>query len=228
MIYRAGEDNSVGRAALSAVLQSYSSVMALYLERSLRVSAADAEDYVQGFITDKILERGLLAQAREKRGRFRALLLVSLRNYTLSKLRAENSQIRKPSARSAVDPETVAAPEAEDDNCFDSAWAQVLIARTLLNMKARCDEQNRPDIWGVFEGRVLNPVLEGKPPVSHKDLMASFHLSSETHASNLLVTAKRMFIRQLESHILEYETSQHGVSEEVADLKRILQHFGHG
>ena len=55
------------------------------------------------------------------------------------------------------------------------------------------------DIWGVFEARVLGPLFQNAEPVPYEQIVARFGFKSPAQASNVLVSARRMFERVLRS-----------------------------
>jgi len=89
-------------------------------------------------------------------------------------------------------------------------------------MKGDCVLYNRPDIWGVFEQRLVTPTYEGTAPVDYAELVRQFQLDSVPQASNVLITAKRMFVRALRAVVAEYEPDERAVESEIAGLQEIL------
>jgi hypothetical protein len=70
-------DPALRRQALDELLRRYCPALLAHLVRNKQMDVHSAEDLLQGFISDKILERDLLAQAGPGKGRFRSLLLAS-------------------------------------------------------------------------------------------------------------------------------------------------------
>src|SRR5687768_6670248 len=58
------------RAALGGLLARYLAPMRAYLIVSKRVAPDRADDLLQAFVADKVLEQGLLRRAERGRGRF--------------------------------------------------------------------------------------------------------------------------------------------------------------
>jgi len=75
---------------------------------------------------------------------------------------------------------------------------------------------------GVFECRLLAPALEGTDPVDYGELVRRFGLQSPSQASNVLVTAKRMYARTLRGVVAEYSGDAAEIEAEIGDLHRIL------
>ena len=76
----------VGRAggrdpnALAALISLYLPVLRSYLCNSRAVVSSVAEEIVQGFAEERLLAGNLLDRATPERGRFRSLLIVSLKS----------------------------------------------------------------------------------------------------------------------------------------------------
>jgi len=77
-------------------------------------------------------------------------------------------------------------------------------------------------LWGVFEARVLGPLLDNAAPMPYEQLVKRFDLPSPSVAANLLITAKRMFGRMLHEVVCETVSTDRDVEPEIRELKRIL------
>ena len=75
-----GGSGPAAREALGELLVRYLPALRAHLVRRLRFTPDEAEDLLQGFIADKVVERGLVARADRRRGRFRTFLLAALEN----------------------------------------------------------------------------------------------------------------------------------------------------
>jgi hypothetical protein len=93
-------------------------------------------------------------------------------------------------------------------------------------MERNCAALARPDIWGVFKSRLLEPAFDRSKPVPYERLVEKFGFATPAAASNSLVTAKRMFLRSLRSVIGEYELDDAAIDAEIVDLRRIVSQFG--
>jgi len=213
--------------ALAAVVRRYLSPMRAHLIKSMRLDPDAAEDLLQCFLTDKVVSKDVVRQAEQSRGRFRSFLLVTLERFVISRLRYERAQVRRPLKQSAFD-ETMAVQGDSPDpaETFDVAWAREVLAQAVEDMRRQCTASARPDIWGVFEHRVLAPSLEGATPVPYQQLVQQFNLVSPTQASNVLVTGNRMFMRALRATVGRYARDESEIDREIADLRRILASGG--
>ena len=218
LVRRAGvADSDTHREALSVLLARYQPALIHYLRFVWRLSAQDAEDILQAFFADHILERDLLRRADKQRGRFRSFLVTSLRNFAVSRWRSEQVQAGPLHYKKTVQSESESPPAI-----LETAWARELINGVLRAMKEECRQNGRDEVWMVFEGRVLAEIFENAPPVAYETLAADLRLSSPMQAANLLVTAKRMFARLLRAAVAEYEQDDSEIDGEIGELRRIL------
>jgi hypothetical protein len=162
----------------------------------------------------------LIARANPDRGRFRSLLVTSLNNYVVDVYR---HQATTPVAFSLTDSDQI-SPGIDTDvrsDVFDVAWARELLGDVLRRMQTECTQSRRPDIWGIFESRIVAPILENAKALPYEQLVRRFGFRSPVQAANALVTAKRMFVRILRSVIAEY-AGVSAVDDEIRDLQQIL------
>jgi RNA polymerase sigma-70 factor (ECF subfamily) len=215
-----------GRAALEDLLKAYQPAMRSHLMRRRRIGADEADDLLQSFLLSKVLERAILARADRSRGRFRAFLKTALDHFALNEARNERS--RNPAAHAAPLDEGTDPPDATPtpQDAFDVEWAREVIRQAVEAMKGECERSGRPDVWGVFEARTLGPILEHREPAPYGELVERFQFGSPAQASNVLVTANRMFARNLRSVIARYESHEEDVGREVDELRRILSRAG--
>jgi len=185
---------------------------------------AEADDLLQDFIKEKILNPGWLEKADPNRGRFRDLLKSSLRNFVTGVIRKREAAKR--GGTTDVVPldeleQEIAGPEPVSDS-FDLAWLQMLLSETLEKMKESCAISENNHIWKIFEFRILKPALEGVEPAPYDELVAKFGLRSPAQATNALATGKRMFARHLRAVIAQYETGDKAVRAEIDSLRLFL------
>lgn len=218
-------DSPEGREALNALLSRYVPAMRAHLRFKRRIDQDQAEDLVQGFVSDKILARNLLAYADRKRGRFRNLLLTALDRYAYSALRsrAHKQASQTTSWDDAVQP---ASAEPVTSDVFDEAWALEVWAEALRRTKSHCAAGGRADLWGVFEARALRPAIEDRAPLPYTELVERYGFLSPVQAANAFNTAKQLFQRILKSVVAEYIKEDDEIVGELSDLKRVLAFSG--
>jgi RNA polymerase sigma-70 factor (ECF subfamily) len=217
------EPDAVG--ALDELLRLYCPFLKQHLVRQMNFTPHGADDFIQNFVTQKIMERNALASADPARGRFRVFLLKTFKNFVISEIRRGQAQKRAPLQDQAVsldETPDLAAVAAPFHQALDQEWARQVLALAVDRMRKECAQKCRPDLWEVFSCRVLEPALEQAPLPSYDELVRRFGFQSPSQASNLLITAKRMFRRALEDTVRDTVADESQIEEEIRDLKAIL------
>jgi hypothetical protein len=224
----ADSSTTVRRRALAALLNQYSPALRAYLVGRRRVDQERAGDVLQGFVVSKVLEQRIIRRADQTRGKFRSFLLTALDHYLIDEARADCAAKRSAGQATAPLQELSDAdhPSREDVDLFDLEWARQAVDVAIKRMHRECEAGGRTDVWEVFEGRVLAAAFDGPAPLSYEQMVQRFNLASPEQASNLLVTAKRMFARNLREVVGEYADDEPDVEEEVRRLKSILAQSG--
>jgi RNA polymerase sigma-70 factor (ECF subfamily) len=212
-----GQPGPAQREALAGLLRRYLPPLRAYLVRCERLDEAAADDVLSAFVEHKVLQRDLLAEADRRKGRFRTFLLTCLRRFLINERAREGR--RRGTALENI-PEPVVDRAAPD--VFDIAWARQTLAEVLRRMRESCQIARRPDIWGVFEGRIVAPILDGAAVISYESMVERYGYRSPTQASAVLVTGKRMFDRTLREVVGEYASDADEVEEEIRDLFEVL------
>ncbi len=221
----ASVSREAGFKALDELVNSYLPALTAHLVTMRRLSRDRAEDIVQGFVCGKILQGDLLARADPRRGKFRTFLLTSLERYLASVIRRETAQKRSPGPGMIDDIDdhahALAAPPGERA-VFDRAWAGRVLALAIERFRRECEKAGKSVYREVFECRILAPILDGECAVPYSELMRRFGFRSPSHASNTLVTAKRMFARALTEVVMDYVGDEAEVQAEIEELRAIL------
>jgi DNA-directed RNA polymerase specialized sigma24 family protein len=217
--------------ALDHLLRRYLPALKTHLVLKRRLQPDRADDLLQSFVADKVLMGDLLARADREKGKFRTFLLTALERYLISALRHETAKKRSPGEGSLLELDEYADDarvESDAAEAFDRAWARQVIREVLRRMQAECEASGRNDLWGIFEQRVVAPVLDGAVVGSYDQLTAQYGFQSAVQASNALITAKRMFARVLRAVVAEYAKDQREVDQELVELRTILSRGGAG
>ena len=214
--------------------------MRAYVVHHRRVAPDLADDLLNSFVVDRILERKLVRRADRGRGRFRSFLVKSLDRFVTNHWRSARAAKRSPAgggtggtggtgAHVTLDevPDPAAAP-SPPGQAFDLEWARQVVDDTLAVMRAQCTASGRAYVWDVFEGRVLRPTLFGDEPVAYASLVERHNFASPSQASNVLITANRTFARCLRTVIGAYERDPAAVEREILDLRRVFSAAGAG
>jgi DNA-directed RNA polymerase specialized sigma24 family protein len=218
---RAGQGDP---AALDRLLGQYFMALKTYLVKSKRIPSDQAEDLLQSFVMEKIIQGGLLGQARQHKGRFRTFLLSALQNFVISEWRKRTAPKRAPRGAAEIPldrlgdtPAAVRQPDRE----LEVIWAKQVLAETLQRMEAECRAKDRLDLWGVFECRDL-AIVDGAPPLPYNELVARFGFRSPVEAANAVTTARRMCVRNLREVVAQYVQDESQVEKEIQALWEIL------
>src|SRR4051812_42896683 len=200
LVCRAGTGpGSEARRAMEQLLQAYLPALRAHLIFDRRIDRDRADDILQAFATDKIIEQNIVSAAHPSRGKFRNFLLVTLQRFVIDRARHEQSQRRAPARGKlqSLDDQADSAAVYEDhpNDAFDRAWANEVLSEVMRRMRSHCEQSDQPHLWGIFESRVLLPLTEGLDPPSHEELARRYALPSASHASNALGSAKRLFTR---------------------------------
>lgn len=222
-------ESQKGSEALGSLLHRYQPALTWYLRQKLWVDGDEANDILQSFIAEIVLAKELIRTAKPEKGhQFRKFLLTAFHNFAASHVRRTKAQKRHPSGGFVSLDEfpdrevgCVAEPSPE---LFDVAWARGIVGEAMRSMSAECEASGRRDIWGMFESRLVGPILEGADSVAYDELVRRFALQSPVQAQNLLVTAKRMFARCLNAAVAQYATSEQEIESELRELQIILSH----
>jgi DNA-directed RNA polymerase specialized sigma24 family protein len=226
VVARAGaREGESWTAALDQLVTEYRPVLVRYLCAHMRLPPDHAEDLVQAFLADRLLDRNVLRQAAREKGRLRSFLLKVFGNFVIGQLRRERAHKRRPASSDVValdDLPELASGEASLADAFDTVWARQILARTMDRMRDECRSKDRRVMWDIFEARVLGPLLDQGDPMPYEQLVERFGLRSPSEASNLLITAKRMFVRVLHAVVRETVAADRDVEAEIRELKRVL------
>ena len=182
---------------MAILLRHYLPALLSHLVIRQRIDTHRANDLLQGFLTAKVLEQRLILKADQDRGRFRTFLLTALDRYVIDEIRHARAAKRAGDQPDLDVDELIEMPAPVDgpDRTFDIAWARQVLADAEQRMRMECRRTNRGDLWGVFEGRVLRPAMDGTEPVEYETLIKEYGFRSPVEASNVMISSKRMFAR---------------------------------
>ncbi len=226
VIELAGQEEGEGTLkAQYRVLQLYMPALQSYLIYALRYSPERAEDILHDFVTEKILEKNLLAGADRKKGKFRSYVLKTLNNYVITTERRKNTIKRKPDTALQLDEDMICGrdnAQTSPVDVFDLAWARKTIDEAIERTRIWCSVKKRKDMWRIFDARILGPIMRNEAPLSYAELVRQLDLESPTQAYNLLSSSKQMFERFLRSVIAEYTSGEEELEAEIRELNRVL------
>ena len=213
------------RSALEDLLRDYWAPMYAFARQS-GYSSHDAADIVQEFVAQRMLAGALLNRADPQRGRFRAFLKSSLRNFLSDQHRRESAKKRSPEhMRHLADDELAEyEPHGTDDpsQAFDRQWVATLLTRSIVRVQDECTREGQGQHWHAFERVVLWPRTTSAEPVSLSDLATELGLSSSLVVSAMVQTVHRKFRRHLRGIIEETVSDPREVDAELRELRAFL------
>ncbi|HOW73036.1 MAG TPA: hypothetical protein PKY77_20765 [Phycisphaerae bacterium] len=220
------EDAAGDRRLLDRLLRRYLPALRSHLFSRWSLPPEQADDLLQDFITNRVLEHDLLAAADERRGKFRTFLLTSLDRYAISR-RRHNEARKRAGGRTVPLEETVASTGPDrhtptDSSSFNVVWVQQVLKETLVRMQRQCRMGRQAQLWTVFEQRILQPMLEDAEPTDYETLARTLGYHSASQARNTLTTAKRMFVRVLRKVVGEYTQGEEQIASEIEELRETL------
>lgn len=224
------EDAAGDRRSLDRLLRSYLPALRSHLVSRWSLRSEQADDLLQDFIANRVLEHDLLSAADERRGKFRTLLLTSLDRYAISRRRYDEAGKRAggrtiPLEETATDPTPDPHTLAETSS-FDVVWVRQVLKETLARMQRQCRMGRQAQLWTVFDQRILRPMLEDAEPTDYAELARVLGLRSASQARNTLTTAKRMFVRVLRKVVGEYTLDETQIAGEIRELRETLVKAG--
>jgi RNA polymerase sigma-70 factor (ECF subfamily) len=122
--------------ALNQLCEIYRAPVLAYLARRT-VTPQDAEDLAQEFFTQRICPNWL-GNAAAHKGRFRALLLVSLKNFVRDQVARDRAEKRGGKVKFVPLQEadgSCSDTAGADDVCFDACWAKTVVDRALTQLR---------------------------------------------------------------------------------------------
>jgi DNA-directed RNA polymerase specialized sigma24 family protein len=210
-----------GGRDLAELLRLYLPALRAHLLFSRAMDPHRADDLLQAFLTDKVLEENVLRHADPARGRFRTFLLTVLDRFVIDHVRKERAGKRSAAGKTRdveAHADEIPAPDGNPADAFDRAWARNVLDQVIERMRGECRATGRTYLWDVFEARVLLPIADDAGPPSHEALARRHGLPSASHASNALGTAKRMFARLFRGVVGVYAADKAEVEAEIRDL----------
>jgi len=226
LINRAADDGNLDdqRAVLNDLLKRYLPALRAHLIYGKRLQPDAADDLLQNFVADKVVEQGLVSSANRDKGKFRTFLLSALSRYHVSQIRKAKAQKRSPNEGEMVAFEEYHEPADGDrpDRSFEVEWAKQVVTEATRRTQQACEADGREQVWQLLKARILDPALEGVEPMSYEQMVERFGLESPLQVSNLLVTGRRMYQRHLRAVVGEYARDESEIDEEMRDLRSVL------
>ena len=201
---------------LAELCRSYWKPVYCYL-RALGFGNEQAKDLAQGFFTDKVLGQDLIEKADRTRGRFRNLLLRSVRNYAISIHRTD--KVHRPLDDGQEYESRTGDPERE----FDRAWADELLQQVLAELESECRQRGKETHWRIFRDWLLDPQPDQTATMG--EICRRYGVSDASQASHMIENIKRRFRTLLRGHLGQLATCDTDVE---AEIREFIGLFGSG
>ena len=216
-------DQDNDKVLIGTLLKKYWKPVYCYLRRK-RYKNEQAKDLTQGFFHEVVLNRDLIMQADQCKGRFRTFLLYALNKYLIDQTRREKALKRIPRDK-IVSLDIVEPPELPQtitnmspEDCFNYAWKSTLLDQTLAEVESAYLEQGMETHWHVFNERIVKPNLQGTKPLSIKDICTKYGIKDELKVSSMITTVKRRFRTALKKNLRNTVTSDALISDELREI----------
>jgi len=222
-----GADSGPAREALGELCEAYWYPVYAMVRRYGH-GPTDAEDLTQAYFT-RFLEKGWVRDVKPEHGRFRAFLLVSVRNFLNNESDRKRALKRgggkrpveldglEADARYRLEPVESSTPET----LFERAWAERVMARALDQVWAEMAEKE-----GTERFEQLKPHLSGDDSATpYRDLAERWGVSEgavRVAVHRLRKDFARRYGEVLRSEVAETLTDPADVSEELRHLLSAL------
>jgi len=227
VVIRAGSDDSATAREALAILCAKYWYPVYAMVRRYGHSAADGEDLTQEYFA-RFLEKGYVRELRPEHGRFRAFLLVSVRNF----LHNERDRFRAAKRGGGKVPLSLDGAAAEQryalepvesttpETLFERAWAHAVLARALERLEAE-----KAGSEGAERFARLKPHLTGDEPAeSYRDLAEAWGVG-ESAVRVAVHRLRREFGKILREEIADTVADAADVGDE---LRHLLAAVGEG
>ena len=193
-----------------------------------RYDKETAKDVTQSFFVHCLTEE-LFGRADRKKGRFRNLLLQSLKNYLANYERGQHAQKRAPvgqimSIDALMEEEDMnfePAVEGSAEAAFDREFTLNQIKKVLDLVRTDFLSKGQQVHWEIFRRQIVNPILQDTQAPGLDALAREFGLSRK-QVSNRLITTRRAFQRLFREYVGSTACSEEDVAAEVDTLSRFV------
>jgi RNA polymerase sigma-70 factor (ECF subfamily) len=220
-----------GSGALTQLCQIYwRPIFAFICRRGYPVS--DAQDLTQDFFV-MVLEGNLLKLADPSRGRFRSLLLKSLKNFLVDA--AEKRRAEKRGGKinfvswddwMAEAPSQLSIPvrtleSLSPERVFDLRWAATVVERALRRLREECESRGRRRLFDLINSYLI----ADRADVSYSNIAKKLAVT-ETEVKRLLHRMRQRYRELLRDEVAQTVERPADVDEEIRYLCLVLAAMG--
>ncbi len=202
---------------VEGLAQSYWRPVYGYVRAHWARTNEDAVDATQDFFV-WMMERGFLARADPKRGRFRGFLKTSLRNFLSDRERQRKAQKRggdRVHLRLEIDDDDLpniapASAQQTPEEILDTLWRAALVERATRTLEEELDALGKGTYFEVFRDYFLSSDAN----VNYAAIAERYELSP-AQVSNYLMHAKKRYRQLLRAAVMETVTNPEDLEEEL-------------
>lgn len=219
----ASRDDAEAALAMALLCERYWYPVYAFVRRQ-GYSAADAEDLTQGYFA-RFLEKGFVREVRPEHGRFRAFLLVSVRNF-LHNARDHARALKRGGGRRLVSLDAEAAERAYEarladrttpEDLYEAAWARTLFDRVLEQLGQKAARQGKAE--RVARLRPFLTDTEGE--TGYAEVAAEWGVG-ESAVRAAVHRLRKEFAELLRGEVARTVTDEADVDDEIRHLLSVL------
>lgn len=227
MIFQAAQEaRSAQRPAMSQLMEKYWQPL-YFFARQQGLSAADAEDATQAFLSE-LLDGRVLAAADPAKGRFRTYLLTIWKRFLIDRARTENAAKRGGQVaitsiycgdgeKAWLSHSTYSNPDRDADRTYYQEWASTLVRTALHDTRTEYVKSQRERTFQMLLPHLAAPIqADIYSEVSQK-------LGITTAAAKVaLHRLRHRFATRLRQLVLETVEDPAELDVEIEELQRYL------
>lgn len=215
-------DEDSRRRALGELCEIYWYPLYAYVRRR-GLSPADAEDATQGFFCE-LLAKDRVQLFSEEKGKLRAYLLSSIRNYLRdqwkhAKAAKRGGGVQPLSLDLATAEERYAFEPPEFDNpekLFEMRWTLTVLERVFERVREEYERLGKPEVYDALKG-----LLAGETDISFREIGEKLGVT-EGNARVTLFRMRKLYRRYLEEEIADTISEGDSIDEEIRHLNRVF------
>lgn len=228
LVFRAAqEDQRSQRPAMSQLIEKYWQPLYFFARRQ-GMSAADAEDATQAFLSE-LIDGKALAAADPAKGRFRNYLLTIWKRFLIDRARSENAAKRGGDVavtsiyygdgeKAWLTYSTYTKPDHDADRAYFEEWASTLVRNALDQVRLEYVKSQREITYQALLPHLTAPIKAG----TYAELAQKLGVSLGA-AKVALHRLRQRFALTLRHLVQETVEDPEELDVEIEELKRYLE-----
>lgn len=215
-----GQDVADHERALGRLASVYWRPIYWTLRRDWNASSEEAKDLTQEYFAT-FLEKRMFDEVARERGRFRAYVKATLKNFVLNQRRAEGA-VKRGCGRPAVPIEDLDAIDVEPEDGGDSSeliferqLMRAIVQRALVDLEEACERRGKREHYVLFRAYYYEE--SAGRPVQHEDLRRRFGLGAH-EVKNRLADMRTRFRKVVLGYLRDGITSEQDLVSEIREV----------